>query len=265
MTATTEELIQALEVARRATLEAGRAISGYFRHDYEIRSKGYDNPVTTADLEADRILRERLTAAFPEDGWLSEETRDDAGRLARRRVWVVDPLDGTKDFIKGLPEFAISVALVVAGRAVLGVVHNPITGELFHAMRGGGAYLDRDALHVARRTELKSARVAASRSELEHGEFDALAASFEIVPVGSIAYKLGLVAAGRVDATLSQRHKSEWDICAGTLLVEEAGGRVTDLSGQPHRFNQFPPELNGIVASNDPLHSGIVALLGRGD
>ena len=87
MTVTTEELVQALEVARQATMEAGRAIRSYFRHDYEIRSKGYDNPVTTADLEADRILRERLTAAFPEDGWLSEETRDDAGRLARRRVW----------------------------------------------------------------------------------------------------------------------------------------------------------------------------------
>jgi myo-inositol-1(or 4)-monophosphatase len=101
--------------------------------------------VTTADLAADRILHEQLLAAFPGDGWLSEETLDDPARLGWPRVWVVDPLDGTREFVKGIPEFAISVALVVAGRVVLGLVHNPISGELFHALRGGGAHLDGQA------------------------------------------------------------------------------------------------------------------------
>jgi myo-inositol-1(or 4)-monophosphatase len=259
----TNELTQALNVARQATLAAGAAICSYFHHTYEVQSKGYDNPVTTADLAADRILRARLTTAFPDDGWLSEETHDDKARLERQRVWVVDPLDGTKEFIKGIPEFAVSVALVVAGQAMLGIVHNPSTGELFHALRGGGAYLNDKPIRVTRRTDMPGSHIPASRSEFGRGEFDGLAVPLKIVPTGSIAYKLGLVAAGRADATWSQGSKHEWDVCAGVLLVEEAGGRVTDLSCQPHRFNQPHPQVNGIVASNGQLHMGIMALIQR--
>jgi myo-inositol-1(or 4)-monophosphatase len=263
MNITTKELDQALVVARQATLEAGAAISAYFRHSYEIGTKGKDNPVTTADLAADRILRERLTAAFPDDGWLSEETVDDTSRLERRRVWVADPMDGTKEFIKGIPEFAVSVALVVASQAVLGVVYNPSSGELFHARRGGGAFLNDAPIHVTASSDVNNTRIPASRSEFGRGEFDGLAVPLKIVPTGSIAYKLALVAAGRGDATWSQGPKCEWDVCAGALLVEEAGGRVTDLNCRPFRFNQPHPQVNGVVASNGRLHADIMAVIER--
>jgi myo-inositol-1(or 4)-monophosphatase len=260
----TNELDHALSIACQATLEAGAAIKGYYRHNYEINDKGHGDPVTSADLAADHILRQQLTTAFPRDGWLSEETLDDAARLTRRRVWVVDPIDGTREFIKGVPEFAISVALVVAGRVALGVVHNPISGELFYALRGQGAYQNGGRpMHVTQRARVAGARIPASRSEFGRGEFDDLAAPLEIVPTGSIAYKLALVAAGRADATWSQGLKHEWDVCAGVLLVEEAGGRVTDLDCRPHRFNRPQPQVNGIVASNGPLHADIMALLPR--
>jgi len=256
-----------LSVALAAAREAGQAIRRYYRNAYEVEDKSPDNPITDADREADRILRERITAAFPQDGWLSEETRDDPARLAKERVWIVDPLDGTKDFIGGIPEFALSIALWVEGEIALGVTHNPATGELFYALRGGGAWQvadgskERRRLQVTSRGRLEGCRVLASRSEYGRGEFEGFLVPLEIVPTGSIAYKLALVAAGRADATWSQGPKSEWDIAAGVLLVTEAGGRVTDLEGAPHRFNQPRPAANGIVATNGHLHEAVMALL----
>jgi len=258
-----QELNVALNVARQATLEAGAAIRSYFKHSYEIRDKGHDNPVTAADLAADRILRERLMAAFPDDGWLSEETVDDPARLDRRRIWVVDPIDGTKEFIMGIPEFAISVAMVMGCDTQLGIVYNPSTDEFFHAVRGGGAYLNGDPVHVTQRAEVAGAHIPASRSEFKRGEFDGLLLPVKVTPTGSIAYKLALVAAGRADATWSRGPKNEWDICAGVLLAQEAGGRVTDLHCQPYCFNQYDPLVDGIVASNGQLHTGVMALIQR--
>jgi myo-inositol-1(or 4)-monophosphatase len=263
VTTSKNDLQAALDVARRVTLEAGAAIRGYFKHSYEINQKGYDNPVTSADLAADRILREGLTAAFPDDGWLSEETADDPARLARSRVWVVDPVDGTKEFIMGIPEFAVSVALVQEGQVVLGIVYNPGTTELFHAIRGGGAFLNGEPMRVSRRAEAPGARVPASRSECKRGEFEPFTATVEVVPTGSIAYKMALVACGRGDATWSQGPKHEWDVCGGALLVQEAGGRVSDLACLPYRFNQPKPKVNGVVATNGVLHTDVMALLGR--
>lgn len=261
MTASKNELHTVLKAAREITLEAGTAIRGYFKHSYEVRDKSYDNPVTTADLAADRILREGLTAAFPDYGWLSEETVDDPTRLSRSRVWVVDPIDGTKEFIMGIPEFAISVALVEAGQVVLGIVYNPATQEMFHAVRDGGAFLNDAPMRVSAREQVSGARVPASRSECKRGEFEPFATTFEITPTGSIAYKMALIASGQGDATWSRGPKHEWDVCGGALLVEEAGGRVTDLACQPYRFNQPRPKVNGVVATNGALHDEVMALV----
>lgn len=260
-----KELQQALEVARRVTLEAGAAIMDYFKDDYEVAEKGHDNPVTTADLAADRILKEGVLGAFPEDGWLSEETVDDPVRLERRRVWVVDPVDGTKEFIMGLREFAVSVALVVEGEVVLGLVHNPGTQEMFYALLGEGAYLNDAPVCVTGRMGVDGARVVASRSEFGRGEFDPFVRAMDVVQTGSIAYKLALVAAGQADATWSQGPKHEWDICAGVLLVEEAGGQATDLNCRAFMFNRARPKVNGIVATNRVLHPGVVARLEKAD
>src|SRR5579863_6439098 len=143
------DLARELRHARAGALEAGEILRRHFRDGgYEVGSKGYGNPVTTADLEADKALREHLSRAFPDYGWLSEETADNAERLSRRRVWIVDPLDGTKEFIKGIAEFVVAIALAEEGVSVLGVTYNPIKRELFWAARGAGCYCDDTPVRV---------------------------------------------------------------------------------------------------------------------
>src|SRR5712692_6467097 len=164
------ELARELEHARSAALEAGEILRRYFRDSgYEGGTKGSDNPVPSADLEADAALREHLSGAFPDYGWLSEETADNPARLSRRRVWIVDPLDGTKEFIKKIPEFAVSIALVEDGVPVLGVTYNP-TGRLFWAVRGQGAWCEGQRLQVSPTQRLADATILSSRSETKRRE-----------------------------------------------------------------------------------------------
>ena len=136
------------EILREAVAIAGSAINDIAAHGFETRDKGGNDPVTTADLEADRILRDHLLGNFPADGWLSEETRDDPVRLSKPRVWIVDPIDGTREFVQGTPEFAVSVALVEDGVPVVAAVLNPATGERFMARRGHGVQLGDDAVRA---------------------------------------------------------------------------------------------------------------------
>jgi len=238
-------------VARRA----GALVRSVFRGEYHLAHKIGDDPVTTADLAADTLLREEITAAFPEDGWLSEETTDSPERLARRRVWIVDPLDGTREFVKGIPEFAVSVAQVEEGKPRLAVVYNPIRDELFAAARGCGTELNGVQVRITGRTVLDGAKALVSRSETAAGLLGSLARRTDLESIGSVAYKLALVAAGRGDLTLSVRPKSEWDVCAGALLAEEAGAVVTDLVGGGLVFNRRFPKLRGILAAGPELHA----------
>jgi len=247
-----------LELAREAALEAGRLVMSYYKDSYEVMEKGANNPVTTADLEADRALRRILLEGAPGSGWLSEETADSPQRLAAEEVWVVDPIDGTKEFILGIPEFAISIGLAARGEVVAGVVYNPARDELFLAERGAGARLNGEAIHVTDRSSLAGARLDASRSECRRGEFEPYSGGFEVREVGSIAYKLARVAAGLADVTWSLGPKNEWDIAAGVLLVEEAGGRATDPEGGAFLFNQPKTKVKGILATSALLHAGAV-------
>src|SRR5712672_792133 len=163
-----------LQVAREAAIAAGEILQGYFRDGgYQIDSKGKNNPVTTADFEADSELKQILREAFPTYGWLSEETVDNDDRLTAERVWIVDPLDGTKEFIKGIPEFVVAIALAEDGVPVLGVSYNPIKRELFWAARGAGCFLDGAPVHVTDAAGLTGAVVLASRSETARGEWRA--------------------------------------------------------------------------------------------
>ncbi len=259
-----------LELAVSAAREAGDAMMRRFGEAHEVTYKEPDQPLTAADLEADDILRERLLGARPDYGWLSEETRDAPDRLRRQRVWIVDPLDGTRSYIAGRPEFAVSIGLAEAGQAVLGVVYNPATRELFWAERGAGAWCEAPArpgamrLHVTARSTGDQAVLLASRSEIAAGEFDPFHGGWVLRPTGSTAYKLARLAAGAGDVFLSRGPKSEWDVCAGVLLVEEAGGRATDLVGGELRYNQPDPHVEGILATNGRLHGyllGVVATL----
>jgi myo-inositol-1(or 4)-monophosphatase len=243
-------------------LAAGKAIMAFYQDSFSVRDKTPDNPVTDADLAADALLRDQLRRLLPEAGWLSEETADSPQRLQRDLVWVVDPLDGTKEFVLGIPEFAVSIALVEETTPRLAVVHNPVSGELYSANKGYGAFLDGRPIAVTATNELTLARVDASRSERGRGEFEPFDGLVTLKTMGSIAYKLARVAAGRADATWSRGPKNEWDICAGALLVEEAGGRCTDLDGLPFRFNRAVPRVSGIIATNAPLFEQVTALLG---
>ncbi len=248
-------------VAERAAREAGRIVLRHYRGELAVREKARDNPVTDADLEADACIRALVRSAFPEDGWLSEETADSEDRLRRRRVWIVDPLDGTKEFIQKIPEFCVCVGLVEDGKPVLGACYNPARDELFSGIVGKDATLNGRAVCVSREADLHRARILASRTEDARGEWEAYKRRLRVFLTGSVAYKLALIAAGRGDATFSLSPKNEWDVCAGVALVLAAGGRVTDCRGRPLVFNRPTSSLPGLVASNGVLHEPILALL----
>jgi myo-inositol-1(or 4)-monophosphatase len=245
-----------LDLAVSAAREAGVVIMKAFRTEQHVTHKSPDQPLTQADLAADALLKERLLAARPGYGWLSEETADTAARLQCERVWVVDPIDGTRSFIAGRAEFAISIGLAVAGAATLGVVYNPATAEMFKAVAGGGAYKEGRRLRL--RAAGERAVIAASRSEIWRGEFESFAGTYDLMPTGSTAYKLGKVAEGSADAFLSRGPKSEWDLCAGDLIVREAGGMVTDLAGAKLQYNREVPHIRGVLAAHETLHALII-------
>jgi myo-inositol-1(or 4)-monophosphatase len=217
---------------------------------------GGRGPVTEADRAVDRVLSRML----PRDGegWLSEESADDARRLSARRVWAVDPLDGTKEFVEGLPEWCVSVGLVEDGRPVAGGIANPATGEVFLGAAGCGVTYNSRPAAVSRRDTLEGAIVLASRSEVSRGDWQRYrGAAFTVRPLGSVAYKMALVAVGLADATWTLAPKHEWDVAAGAALVLAAGGRVGTLDGSPLRFNQQRPWLSGLYAWPEPLAAAL--------
>jgi myo-inositol-1(or 4)-monophosphatase len=232
---------------------AGRLVSEVARQDFQVVQKGTAGPVTEADRAADSYLRENLPRLTPAD-WLSEETADSPSRLASETVWIVDPLDGTREFTKGIPEYAIAVALAKRGGPELAIVHNPATRDLFWAARGLGAYRNGERIQVR-----EGGTLLASRSEVGQGEFADLADAWQLRPMGSIALKLALVAAGEAAATLSRGPKHEWDVCAGALLVAEAGGLATDAFGEALVYNQPFPKVKGILAGAPAAHARALA------
>jgi myo-inositol-1(or 4)-monophosphatase len=228
-----------LSIAKTAAIEAGGIILNYYKADYEIKDKGYHNPVTTADNAADTRLKEILMVARPNYGWLSEETVDSPERLTKDRVWIVDPLDGTKEFIEGVPHFVVSVALVENGNPIVGVLYNPITAETFTAAKGEGAELNGEEIQCTTEDNVGNMVILNSRSETRRGLWAPYDGTFgELRAIGSVAYKLGLTAAGQADIFASLRPKNEWDICAGNCIINEAGGKLIDLKGNRVVFNR---------------------------
>lgn len=249
-----EEFTVLCEAVRHAGERAMQlAADGFETHIKKDRS-----PVTSADFEVNRIVQDLVGHRFSDDGWLSEETPDDPARLTRRRVWIIDPIDGTKAFIKRIPQFCISVGLVQDGRPVLGVIYNPATEELFTAVRGEGARLN-DKPVRARPVSTQRPRIFVSATELQQGKLAHLLPEAECEPMNSIAYALALVAAGRADATVTYEKENEWDLAAGTLIVEESGGVVFDGAGNALFFNRPTPVFQGLLAAGP----GAQKLVGR--
>ena len=216
------------------------------------------DPVTEADVLLDKILKKELLRN--DEGWLSEETVDDLSRLENECVWIVDPLDGTREFIEGIPEWCVSIAYIVNGKPQAAGICNPATGETFLGTRTSGVRLNGRPVGVSDKTDLQTATVLASRSEVKRGEWKRFEGAFEVIPMGSVAYKLARVAAGLNDATFTLVPKNEWDVAAGWLLVEAAGGKVQDKDMQARRFNQKDPLLPGMIATPPSLNQKIIAL-----
>lgn len=255
------EYSKAIEAARGA----GEIIARYYGSTYTVRQKSKDQPVTEADREANQFIQETLHAAFPNDGWISEETQDDLARLKSKRVWIVDPLDGTKEFINHIPEFAVSIGLAENGFPVVGVIYNPITDEMFTCQKGKGAFLNESQIRVSATSKLIDSTIVASRSETDRGEWKKYDGQFAIKPLGSMAYKMAHVAAGFADGSFSLTPKTEWDFCAGDLLVAEAGGKISDLKSRPFKFNNRDLGIDGLIYGNPQIFTQLsdLALKGR--
>jgi len=251
-----------LALLEAAAWEAGELAFPRAGNPGRVEEKpGGHGPVSETDLAVDRLLHERLTTARPDYGWLSEETPDGPERLAARRVFVVDPIDGTRAFIAGEKAWAHALSVVEDGRVIAGVVHLPALAKTYAAALGHGARLNGDVISAATRTDLTGARLVANGSQLAPALWPGGVPAVDRLFRPSLAYRLCLVAEGAADATITFRDTWEWDVAAGALILAEAGARITDRTGQPHRFNAAHPLLPGLIAANPALHAQILRRL----
>ena len=251
------ELLRRIE---RALEAAARSISAFVPGSVKAEHKTSNDLVTEADRLANRVLHDALLRDT--EGWLSEESVDDLSRLEKQRVWVVDPLDGTREFVAGIPEWCISVAMIENGQPVAGGVCNPATGETFLGAMGLGVTRNGKPVRASTCKSLSGALVLASRSETARGEWDCFRQSpFAIRPMGSVAYKLALVAAGMADATWTLVAKNEWDIAAGVALVTAAGGCVRTPEDAPLVFNRKSNLVPALLACGQTLEGELTRFL----
>ncbi len=232
--------------------EAGGLALARWRTDVGAQHKADGTPVCEVDLAVDAFLHERLTALDPQAGWLSEETADAPDRLARQRVWVVDPIDGTRDYVRGRDGWCVSVALVERGQVVLGVLDAPARGEVWRAAVGQGAWRHGERLRASDRRELAGARIPADALPKADRLF------VTVAKPNSIALRMAMVAAGEADLIATLRWGHEWDIAAVALIATEAGARVTDALGLPLVFNKPDPQAFGVLAAAPGLHRAAV-------
>ncbi len=255
-----------LEVARQIAREAGKILMDYYRDGAEVSWKGHDDPVTAADHAANRFLVQELSRRFPADAILSEELPDDGARHGRERVWLVDPMDGTKQFIERIGEFAVMIGLAIEGRAALGVVYHPAPDRMFYAAAGIGAYLEEGMTTRRLRVDATGdpGRMIAAMSRSHHNpKVDLVLSRLGVgqrIASGSVGLKIGLIAETRAHIYLHLGARTnQWDTCGPEAILREAGGTITDIHGQPMIYNR--PEIrnqHGIVASTGAVHDRIL-------
>jgi len=240
--------------------EAGALALSMFGTPIKNWTKGASSPVSEADIAVDQLLRERLGEAEPGFGWLSEETADNPARLEARYVWIVDPIDGTRGYIAGMPDWAVSAALVENGRPIAACLFAPVTDEFFMAVVGQGATLNDAPMAVTPGSELAHIRIAGPKNLLERvAQF---APPMTVMPrVHSLALRLARVAQGAIDAAIAGGNSHDWDLAAADLLVHEAGGVLTPFAGGPLNYNRPVPRHGMLVAAGRDRHAGLVGLL----
>ncbi len=213
-----------------AAQSAGEIVMSYYKTNLDIEHKSPNNPVTEADLEANAHIQNILTSKYPNFGWLSEETKDSLDRLTKEYVWIIDPIDGTKEFIEGIPNFSISIGLVKNNNPIIGVLYNPATKELFYASKNNGSYYNQELCNCSNLNDISKIKIVISRSEIKAGLWDKYNFKSENkFEIGSVAYKLGLISANKYDFFATLKPKNEWDICAGHIILEEAGGVLKNI------------------------------------
>ena len=243
------------DTVRRAG-ELGRSLAGT---DIERWNKPDGSQVTAADLAINDLIAAALRPARPSYGWLSEETPDDSARLSHERIWIIDPIDGTRAFIEHSQEWCVAAALIESGRPVVAAVYRPMKDEFYSAVAGEGALLNGTAMTAADAATLQGAKLAGNRKAL--GSLASTGISGD--PTGALPLQLRLayVAAGRLDGAVSIGNRNDWDLAAGELLVIEAGGCVSDTQGRPYIYNRPQPWQRGLVAAGKKRHAAIIQQL----
>ncbi len=255
-----DAVAQDFVLLQESVREAGRIALDYFAsRKVPFRHKPDGSEVSEADLAVDHFLKTKLLEERPGYGWLSEEGEDDLSRLSASRLWVVDPIDGTRAFLQKKPFWVVSAGLVVAGRPVLGCVYNPVRDEFFAAQKGGGAALNGERIKVSRREQLAGSRIVATKGTFRPTLWAAPWPKIERFWANSIAYRICLVASGVADATLSLSGKSDWDVAAAQVIVEEAGGRLTAHDGSAYVYNQPRPRQKSVLAAGAALFPALLA------
>lgn len=252
-----------LELAVSAAKLGGREVMAFYEAGAKVSWKPGHEPVTEADLAANEVILNSLADEFPDDGILSEELKDDFARRDKSRVWIVDPLDGTREFVDRVGQFVVMVGLAVEGEPVVGAVYHPISGRCWMAARGGGAFIEssngeRRPIHVSKRVPDDGIRLVLTRSHLFDGveEIKKRLGVIELKQIGSVGLKVGALTDNESDMYVHiSEHTKEWDSCAPHAILEEAGGVLTDVGGDPITYNRkIVANRGGLLATNGLIH-----------
>lgn len=250
-----------IDILNRAVRDAGALALKYYGKTPKNWLKDNDTPVSEADLAVNDLLQAKLCQARPDYGWLSEETKDTPDRLERERVWVVDPIDGTRAFLQNKPHWTIAVALVEAGRPIMAAVYNPVEDEFFEAQTGQHALLNGAQIQVSKTRQLAGCKMLAHSHIFKRDIWPKPWPAFETDMRNSMAYRLCLVAQGRFDVALALSAKSDWDLAAADLIVGQAGGAITGAGGKTMHYNQATPRHKPVLAAGPHLHNEILEYL----
>ncbi|MFN3230551.1 MAG: inositol monophosphatase family protein [Alphaproteobacteria bacterium] len=246
---------------RQAVRDAGALAMDYFNNGAKAWDKAEDDPVTEADLAVDSLLRDRLLSANEDDGWLSEESEQEPHAPDHPKIWVVDPIDGTRAFIDGKPHFTICAGLVVDGEAVLAAVYNPAKEEFFEAEAGKGARCNGQPIQVSDHQALAGCKMISYRAMFDDKHWRTPWPKINISMVNSIAYRIALVARGDYDACINLRPQNDWDILAAELILREAGGRCTNRDGDRYRFHGKGGKNQNVIVANPTLQEKLLQKL----
>ena len=251
-----------------AAREAGAMALDFFRPgtrtSARLWTKDRGSPVTEADVAVDSFLKDRLLHLLPEAGWLSEETADNPDRLSKDLVWIVDPIDGTRAFIAGHPDWSVAIALLVHGQPLLGVVHAPAHDRFYEASAGAGARVNGAPLNVSPKDSVRGARTAGPKPLVDTFERRARSTVTRLEKIPSLALRVVRVAAGSVEIGLISSDSRDWDLAAADLILREAGGLVSDLAGNALVYNGADPVHGELAAASALLHPQVIEIMTRG-